>query len=160
MAGVLISMPFQFVREYTGAIDQDSVFTTTAARTAYLTNARRYAGQVVVDMEDGSAYYLNSARNAWVSFNVSGPTTVNLISDNTAVSFILNTLYEHLVILPTSDLVGFKLGTTSGGEEILPAVPITAVDGMVIPLAKYFLSTTNIYFGGVSSNTTVKIYKR
>jgi hypothetical protein len=160
MAGVLISMPFEFIREYTGPLDKDSVFTTTAARTSYLTNARRYAGQVVVDMEDGNIYYLNAARDTWIGFTIVGPTTVNLVADDTPVVFDPNVLYEYLVIQPSSDLAGFKLGTTSGGEEILPAVPITAAAGMVIPLSKFFLGSTTIYFGGCPVNVTVKIYKR
>jgi hypothetical protein len=43
---VSISTPQQSTRQFAGPLDKDSVFTTTAARTAYLTSPRRYAGQI------------------------------------------------------------------------------------------------------------------
>lgn len=42
------------------------VFTTTIDRMAYLSNAARYAGQVVSDLETGQGYILNAAMNAWI----------------------------------------------------------------------------------------------
>ena len=42
------------------------MFLTTADRTAYLTNPRRYAGQIVSDVEENLGYILNSTRDAWL----------------------------------------------------------------------------------------------
>lgn len=63
-------LPIQYQRQNAEPIDVDSVFQTTAERIDYLTNPRRYAGQIVADLEDDTVYVLNSAANAWI--NVSG----------------------------------------------------------------------------------------
>lgn len=58
--------PLQYLRQNANPIDVDSVFNTTADRIAYLTNGRRYPGQIVADLEDGSVYVLDPAGTAWV----------------------------------------------------------------------------------------------
>lgn len=55
----------QFKRSYAGPIDLDSVFETTALRLAYLNDYRRYAGQIVADLETENIYVLNAAGTAW-----------------------------------------------------------------------------------------------
>lgn len=60
------ALPIQYIRQYAGPIDVDEVFDTTAARNAYLTNPRRYAGQKVSDLQTGSVYMLNAARSSWI----------------------------------------------------------------------------------------------
>lgn len=66
MAVTIFNLPVQYVRQQASPIDIDSVFTTTAARNTYLTSPRRYAGQIVSDLQDGNVYQLNAARTAWV----------------------------------------------------------------------------------------------
>jgi len=63
------SFPLQFLRQYAGPLDYDSVFATTAARVSYLTNARRYAGQIVTDLQDGNTYVLSSDTSSWINVN-------------------------------------------------------------------------------------------
>lgn len=63
---VQVSWPIQFVRQYAKAIDPDTVFSTTAARIAYLSSPRRYPGQPAVDLEQNVIYYLNAARDTWI----------------------------------------------------------------------------------------------
>jgi len=60
-----LEFPLQFKRQYAAPLDVDYVFATTAERNAYLTNARRYAGQIVSDLEDGLVYCLSASRDAW-----------------------------------------------------------------------------------------------
>lgn len=62
----LTLFPLQFRRQDSVPIDEDATFATTAARVSYLTNPRRYAGQIVGDSQDGNGYMLNAARNAWI----------------------------------------------------------------------------------------------
>lgn len=62
----LTLFPLQFKRQDSVPIDIDTTFAATADRVAYLTNARRYAGQIVGDTEDGNVYMLNAARDAWL----------------------------------------------------------------------------------------------
>jgi len=64
-------IPFQFIRQYAGPIDIDTVFNTTAARLAYLSSPRRYAGMIVVDKQQNAAYFLSTA-NTWVSLTGGG----------------------------------------------------------------------------------------
>ena len=66
--------PLQFKRQYSAPLDLDLVFTTTANRIAYLTRPRRYAGQIVTDLEDGKIYRLNSTRDEWIDISVQGST--------------------------------------------------------------------------------------
>ena len=67
-----IPNPLQYLRQYSGPLDPDSVFQTTAARNAYLTSPRRYAGQIVYDVEAGSHFALNAAASAWTSLGSGG----------------------------------------------------------------------------------------
>lgn len=66
--------PLQYQRQNAEPIDVDSVFATTADRNGYLTNPRRYPGQVVADLEDGFVYVLDSAGTAWTQVGGSGGT--------------------------------------------------------------------------------------
>jgi hypothetical protein len=64
MAGKAL-LAVQYERQYAGAIDKDYSFTTTE-RIAYLSNARRYPGQIVYDSDEDKNYRLNFARNTWL----------------------------------------------------------------------------------------------
>jgi hypothetical protein len=60
--------PNSFIRQFNGPLDVDLVFSTTANRINYLTNARRYPGQIVSDLQDGKSYKLNSSGTNWEEF--------------------------------------------------------------------------------------------
>ena len=62
----LTLFPLQFKRQDSVPIDIDQTFLTSADRTAYLTSPRRFAGQVVSDLETNQAFFLNSGKNAWI----------------------------------------------------------------------------------------------
>lgn len=68
----LTLFPLQYKRQDSVPIDIDMVFSTTADRVAYLTSARRYAGMLVTDLEEDTAYLLNSARDAWIPIGAGG----------------------------------------------------------------------------------------
>jgi hypothetical protein len=70
----LTLFPLQFKRQDSVAIDIDQIFATTAERTAYLTSPRRYAGMVVTDLELEQVFFLNTARDAWIPIEGTGPT--------------------------------------------------------------------------------------
>lgn len=63
---ILLPNPLQFVRQYAEQPYTDMVFDTTADRLAYLTNLRRYAGQIVADIELDAVFILNSTKDAWL----------------------------------------------------------------------------------------------
>ena len=59
--------PLQFKRQYANSLDVDSVFTTEADMTTYLSSTRRYAGQVVTCNEfEGRVFILNNAKDTWL----------------------------------------------------------------------------------------------
>ena len=66
--------PLQYKRQDAVPIDQDITFASTAARIAYLTSPRRYAGMIVGDNEDERVYLLNTTRDAWIQIGLTGPT--------------------------------------------------------------------------------------
>lgn len=68
----LTLFPLQYQRQDSVPLDLDMVFDTTAARTAYLTSPRRYAGQLVTDKETEKTYQLNTARTAWILVGSAG----------------------------------------------------------------------------------------
>jgi hypothetical protein len=70
--------PLQFKRQYAAPLDIDIVFSTTAERLSYLTNPRRYPGQVVSDLQTESVYILNSAGTNWKEAGGNSTFTQNL----------------------------------------------------------------------------------
>ena len=77
--------PIQLQRQFTGPLDADIVFASTAARIAYLSKGVRYAGQVVSDLEiPGQLFQLNAARNAWITIGGAQVIVAADITDSTA----------------------------------------------------------------------------
>jgi len=64
--------PLQYLRQNANPIDVDSVFTTTAARIAYLANGRRYPGQVVSDLQENKVYVLDNTAAMWLEISNGG----------------------------------------------------------------------------------------
>lgn len=65
MAATKINLPVRYVRQSDEHIDGDWEMTTTQ-RTAYLTSARRYSGQIVYDTTLDKLFRLNFARTTWL----------------------------------------------------------------------------------------------
>lgn len=117
--------PLQIKRQYEGPLDFHDVL-TTANRTAWLADARRYAGQVVYDSNTAKLYVLNSAKNAWLEVPSSTSSSEiafaagNLTIDNININGnTVSTSTGDLVLSPVgSDVVpgspaGANLGTSS-----------------------------------------------
>ena len=84
--------PLQFRRQYAASLDLDTVFPTTSARLDYLTNPRRYPGQIVADLEDENIYYLNSLGTSWNSVAGGGET----FTQNLTVSLETNKTFGRI----------------------------------------------------------------
>ena len=82
----LTLFPLQYKRQDSVPIDVDQTFATTAERVAYLTSPRRYAGMVVVDLEEELAYLLDTATTTWIPIGsgagATGPVRYNATYDN------------------------------------------------------------------------------
>lgn len=111
MASLLF--PLQFERQYSGPLDQDQVFLTTAARLAYLTSALRYAGQIVSDVETGKAYQLNAAKDTWVEIGGAGGTGS---SELTAITTFISSNSANWGLVTISDPLKFNF-TANGSTK-------------------------------------------
>lgn len=121
MAVSILNLPVQYVRQQALPIDIDSVFASTADRTAYLSNPRRYPGMVVSDTEVGAIYVLNAAGTAWLD-NTAG--AVNATSG---------------LSIQSSQLVQLGQALGAGGA------PAALTQATEIPLAAYTLHFTGTF---------------
>lgn len=69
-------------------------------------------------------------------------------------------LLEKIVVMPTAALTGFGLGTGDGGFDIQPALPVDAGGAELFLLNIYAKTAKTIWFNGITSETTIKIYLR
>lgn len=143
MPGQKTSNPQQYVRQYSGPIDIDSVFTLTSDRTAYLTSPRRYAGQQVSDLENGNTYVLNAARTAWLQTNGSvGDTLVTKdiviadSSDEANYTIPLNFSLDRIVLAPTENCSPYCSKVSGVAGDIVPidATLTVGVEGYQWPI--------------------------
>lgn len=88
--------------------------------------------------------------------------TVEMISTDANIKYTIpaGKLLEKIVVIPTDDLSGFGIGTQDGGFDIYPVMPVGANAAEVIVINKYGSGDTDIWFNGITSQTTIKIYLR
>lgn len=103
-----IISPIQYLRQFAGPIDADSVFETTAARNAYLTSPRRYPGQLVYDLQADAAFFLNADGNAWVPASGGGTGDPALEARVTAIEDILASSGIGELIVVDDSVVGIE----------------------------------------------------
>jgi len=85
---------------------------------------------------------------------------VNNYTGNSSYIIPDNKLLEKVVVIPSANTTAFSIGTTNGGTDILPALPINANNAAVEVLNLYGVSTTTIWFNGITSATQITIYLR
>lgn len=117
--------PLQFKRQYAAPLDIDIVFSTTAERLAYLTNPRRYSGQVVSDLQTETLYFLNSARDQWKEAGGGGTTftqnlTVSLEGAKTFGRYVNGDIIESIGKTPSQVI---QMSIT---EPIKPIITLTS----------------------------------
>lgn len=78
--------PNTFLRQYSGPLDKDLVFSTTAERIQYTSNPRRYAGQIVYDEEARQVFVLTPDNSAtvWAALTGTSFTLSEAITGTTA----------------------------------------------------------------------------
>jgi hypothetical protein len=67
-----LDFPLQFKRQYAGPLDADTVFATSAERTAFLANPLCYAGMMVYDLEQDKPYWVNADKSGYAGAGTSG----------------------------------------------------------------------------------------
>lgn len=148
--------PNTFVRQYSGPLDKDLAFSTTAARNDYLTNTRRYPGQIVYDAETKKVYVLNSTASAWEdifgsNLVVTGELTA---TSGTFTSYISSPALSGTFFGDGSNLTGVI-------KDVSPYAPLSGANfngDITGPSATFsvYLSSPSIYgsFYGDGSNIT------
>lgn len=99
--------PLQFKRQYEGPLDLYTEFDTTLDRNNFLTDARRYAGMLVYDKQDGKTYVLDSTKLQWREVPVS--------SNNTEIRLTFGELTVDNVKID-----GNTISTTTGDLTLSP----------------------------------------
>lgn len=165
MSSLTVLLPIQFQRQESVPIDVDMTFNTTESRNSYLTNPRRYAGQIVSDREEEKVYLLNTAKTAWVPI---GGTEIDLVYSslktyNTGSLVVLEIgpgIYGLFVakedsiidVLPSSSQDKWYQINTTGVQEKINEELIGNLDGVntifELPFP-YIPTTTRIYRNGV-----------
>lgn len=143
------------------------VFSTTAARTSYLTSPRRYAGQLVSDTEDGLVYVLNPGRSAWVEIGTGGASdimikdTFTLTANGTRVVADADGYFVDKIIIKDTVADTISIGITLAGQEIMmpKAFVIGKHDGINADVFTDGADVT-LYFTGITGTATITIYKR
>jgi hypothetical protein len=81
-------------------------------------------------------------------------------SGDTSQVIAAGKMITSVMIKNAAGLTGFKIGTTNGGEELSAAQAITAGEPTTIVLNKYSDAGLTLYFGGITSASTIKIYQQ
>lgn len=96
----------------------------------------------------------------WVDFsNSAGVETVSA-NANKKYTIPAGKLLEKIVVIPSAAIAGFGVGTTDGGFEISPALPVADSSAELFSLNIYANADKDIWFNGITSSTTIKIYLR
>lgn len=99
--------PLQYKRQYAAPLDIDLVFATITELNSYLSNARRYPGQIVSCLQtEGLIYVLNNNANGWLvhTSGSSGHTiALNNISYTNRTKLNFSSSLINIIDNPTND---------------------------------------------------------
>lgn len=65
---------------------------------------------------------------------------------------------KRILIKPSSSLAALKVGTTVGGDEILPEMEVSSGAWFNITVERFIDSSTIIYFTGITSSSDIRFY--
>lgn len=82
-------------------------------------------------------------------------------SANVIYNQLANFLIEKIIIIPGADAV-IRIGTTNGGQEIMPDIAVTVADAQTYTqvINAFAIADRNIYINGVTANSKIIILKR
>jgi hypothetical protein len=106
-----------------------------------------------IDFADLSTNVVNAINSA-----AQNNTVIVVPVGETTIQIVAGTLVEKILVIEAT-AIEFSLGLTPGGAEWLEPIGLDAGGG-IISTDKYFAADTDIYFGGITANTILKIYKR
>lgn len=82
-------------------------------------------------------------------------------SANVIYNQLANYLIEKIIIIPGADAL-VRIGTTNGGEEVMPETQLLAADAgtYVQVLDAFAVANRNLYINGITAGTRIIILKR
>ena len=86
------------------------------------------------------------------------PDVVNASTDYT-YTLVAGRRLQSVIIIPTNSMT-IRIGTTSGGEEVMIESIIQANETFVLDCALYAVADMPVYINGITSPTQLLIYKR
>ena len=113
-----LEFPLQFQRQYDEPLDIDMVFYTTAERETYLSSPRRYAGQIVYDLEASGAFVINAEKTTWIDVGTDisqiNEIVSGTISDWTFQEGVTSEEVSGTVVKFWQDEISGQMGTGGG----------------------------------------------
>lgn len=92
-----------------------------------------------------------------ISSRRSNKSSLNLSADG-SYTIPLGTVIDLIQLVPSADMPAVKIGTTPGGEEILPEQALTG--GVPSLIATVLSGGTTIYFSGITAPTAITIFRK
>lgn len=124
-------------------------------------------GVTVINSVTGERYYKTTTDTGSINGGVYGWSQITVpnekftLTDSGSRSLTTGRFVSRILVNPTTaSLSAFKIGTTNGGEEILPAVSGSYPTGSfnIIDVNRYISGSTTFYFGGVTGSANITIY--
>jgi hypothetical protein len=101
---------------------------------------------------------LNSAKPPVFVAVTDGRSRAVTLTGNGTVVIPTNTNVDKIRVDPVSDLTAFKIGTSSGADDVVSTQAVPA-EGEMINISQYFGSGATLYIEGITSNTVYVLYK-
>lgn len=92
-----------------------------------------------------------------ISSRRSNKSTLNLSGDG-SYAIPEGTVIDLIQLVPSADLPAVKIGTTPGGEEILPEQALTGGEPSFI--GTLLGGGTTIFFNGITAPTAITIFRK
>jgi hypothetical protein len=77
---------------------------------------------------------------------------------NTSYTYPAASMINRVVVITTSSLAAFRVGTSANGEELVADTPLDPASSNVISINFYSALSGTIYFYGITSSTTLILY--
>lgn len=81
------------------------------------------------------------------------------IASDSSRSIAAGTMLTYILVNPSTALTGFKVGSASGTDDIIPTQPLTAGAWKVFPVSYFTDVTASLYLGGITGSTQIRIVK-
>lgn len=145
----ILPFPLQYQRQQALPIDVDQQFETTAARVAYLSSPRRYAGMQVYDIEADATYMLNGTKDAWREVAIGS--NYQLLSEKGQANGYAPLNSSAKLVNSYLDTINSNVGTF-GNSVTVPTLVVNA-QGRLTAVSETAIPTASTSIAGLLSAT-------